>query len=66
MVTHNPDLANMYATRIVKLVDGKIIDDSNPYSDKELKENLKLETTKAQKKTKSMSFFTALALSFNN
>lgn len=42
MVTHNPELANLYSTRIVKLLDGKIVDDSNPFDGKEeLKENKK-------------------------
>ena len=65
MVTHNPDLAATYANRIVKLLDGKIIGDSNPYTPKYVKE----ENDKKQKKiakNKSMSFWTALSLSFNN
>ncbi len=61
MVTHNPDLANDYATRIVRLVDGKIKSDSDPY---EITES-KSEPKKSGKKT-SMSFGTALALSRNN
>ncbi len=61
MVTHNPDLANDYATRIVRLVDGKIKSDSDPY---EITES-KSEPKKNGKKT-SMSFGTALALSRNN
>ncbi|MGI6279481.1 MAG: ATP-binding cassette domain-containing protein [Acutalibacteraceae bacterium] len=61
MVTHNPDLANRYSTRIVKLLDGKIIDDSAPYTSEEGKEKAK----KAGKRP-SMSFFTALSLSLNN
>ena len=60
MVTHNPELAERYSTRIVRLKDGNIIDDTNPYEEKE-----KPETQKKKKKI-SMSFFTALALSFNN
>lgn len=63
MVTHNPELAEEYATRIVKLRDGEITDDSNPYeiNDKEL------EPPKHKNMGKSsMSFFTALSLSFNN
>ena len=39
MVTHNPDLAEKYATRTVKILDGNIIDDSNPYDGKEKEEN---------------------------
>lgn len=61
MVTHNPELAEKYATRIVKLSDGKIIGDSNPYEVKEEKEPEHKNMGKS-----SMSFFTALALSFNN
>ena len=60
MVTHNPELAERYSTRIVRLKDGNIIDDTNPYEEAE-----KPETPKKKKKI-SMSFFTALALSFNN
>ena len=60
MVTHNPELAEKYSTRIVRLKDGNIIDDTNPYEEKE-----KPETQKKKKKI-SMSFFTALSLSFNN
>lgn len=64
MVTHNPELAEQYSTRIIKLFDGKLIDDSDPV--KETKEE-KTEVKKSQKKKKaSMSFWTALTLSFNN
>lgn len=60
MVTHNPELAEQYSTRIVKLKDGKIVNDSNPYHIDEV-------TNVPRKKKKiSMSFFTALSLSFNN
>lgn len=61
MVTHNPELAERYATRIVNLRDGRIISDSNPLE-------IKGEATAAHKKMgkASMSFFTALALSFHN
>lgn len=62
MVTHNPELAKQYSTRIIKLKDGKITDDSMPYKNEE-KEQLKQE--KKKKKT-SMSFLTALSLSKNN
>ena len=41
MVTHNPDIAKNYSTRIVKILDGKIIDDSNPYDGKEKKRRFK-------------------------
>ena len=60
MVTHNPDLAEKYSSRIIKLLDGKVIDDSNPYKGKE-----KDKKNDSGEKT-SMSFFTALHLSFNN
>lgn len=63
MVTHNPELAEQYATRIVKLRDGKIQGDSDPYTvdNKKLAEPMHKNMGKA-----SMSFFTALSLSFNN
>ena len=61
MVTHNPELAEQYSNRIIRLSDGKIMDDSNPVVDND---ELKVDTHK-NKKT-SMSFFTALSLSFNN
>ena len=63
MVTHNPELAYEYANRIVNLKDGKIISDSNEYtaSDEEMKEPEHRNMGKA-----SMSFLTALSLSFNN
>lgn len=65
MVTHNPDLAKEYATRIIKLKDGKIVADSNPYDGK-IKTDLSLiESEKKSKKTK-MSFFTAFGLSMRN
>ena len=101
MVTHNPELAEEYSSRIIKLLDGKVTDDSNPYDSKtdatieeamdtinevELEETIKytkkengkvVETVKQTKssikkgtasKTKktSMSFLTALSLSFKN
>ena len=59
MVTHNPDLALEYSTRIINLKDGIVVDDSNSYDSKE--EN----KTTIGKKT-SMSFLTALSLSLNN
>lgn len=63
MVTHNPELAQTYATRIVRLKDGSIIDDSNPFIvDDSLTENA---THKNMGKL-SMSFLTSLSLSFNN
>ncbi|MDY3990112.1 MAG: ABC transporter ATP-binding protein/permease [Massilioclostridium sp.] len=60
MVTHNPELAEKYSTRIVKLLDGRIVNDTNPYSEKEE------QVQKIKHKKISMSFFTALSLSFNN
>ena len=61
MVTHNPDLAEKYSTRIIRILDGKITDDSNPYK------NEKKETyDKKEVKRTSMRFFTALNLSLNN
>lgn len=62
MVTHNPELAETYATRIVKLRDGKIKDDSNPF---EIPESEQPPVHKNMGKS-SMSFLTALSLSFNN
>lgn len=63
MVTHNPELAEDYANRIVKLRDGNIIDDSNPYE----VEDSELEPPRHENMGKaSMSFLTALSLSFNN
>ncbi len=59
MVTHNPELAKEYANRIVKLSDGKITDDTNPYKAEEVKAAAKPGKSK-------MSFLTALSLSFNN
>ena len=82
MVTHNPELAEKYSTRIIKLLDGEVIGDSMPYTDEDVeadekaaKENKtdKAEQTKADKKAakkelkhKKMSYMTALSLSFNN
>ena len=67
MVTHNPDLAEKYSTRIVKLLDGEIVGDSNPYAPAE-EENAAAERKSAVTKGKktSMSFGTALSLSRNN
>ncbi|MBQ7164910.1 MAG: ABC transporter ATP-binding protein, partial [Clostridia bacterium] len=89
MVTHNPDLAEKYSTRIVRLSDGELISDSNPVSPEEYsaltEESLRRENgegevapaeegeskkdkkpPKSRKKHPSMSFFTALTLSFRN
>ena len=62
MVTHNPELAQNYATRIIHLKDGKILSDTNPYFETEKTEQAK---HKNMGKT-SMSFLTSLSLSFNN
>ena len=61
MVTHNPELAEEYANRIVKLKDGVIIDDSNPYNVEENDTAVEKKMGKAH-----MNFLTALSLSFNN
>lgn len=96
MVTHNPELAERYASRIVRLADGRITDDSAPlsasegaqlaeregdgedgaeegadpsvraYSDEEVQVELDRDAAKGRKKHSSMSFMTALSLSFNN
>jgi len=63
MVTHNPELAVNYSTRIVQLLDGEIIDDSNPFDGEE---ELQEEVKKKKNKKTSMSFKTALGLSLNN
>ena len=60
MVTHNPELAESYSTRIVRLLDGRIVSDSNPFHEDDI-------TVQPKKHRKiSMSFWTALSLSFNN
>ena len=65
MVTHNPELAKKYSTRIINLLDGEVTSDSKPYSSKkEEKEKIKEEKKKAKKT--SMSFLTAMNLSLNN
>ena len=64
MVTHNPELAERYATRTVRLLDGKIIDDTDPYQAPEAPVVAKKKEKRAKKP--SMSFFTALSLSLNN
>ena len=60
MVTHNPELAEQYSTRIVRLLDGNIVSDSDPYDEKEEQRQ------KIRHRKISMSFGTALSLSFNN
>ena len=61
MVTHNPELAEKYSTRIIKLLDGNITDDSNPYTGAEEKQEKRVKNKKTH-----MKFFTALSLSLNN
>lgn len=63
MVTHNPELAEKYSSRIIKILDGKITDDSNPITEKESKEE---KAQDQKRKRTSMKFFTALRLSLNN
>lgn len=65
MVTHNPELAQAYSTRIIQLKDGEVIADSNPYESQEDAPALTGKAAKAGKKA-SMSFPTALSLSLNN
>lgn len=59
MVTHNPALAEKYADRIIRIEDGKIVDDTKPYEEIDKEDAYKLKKT-------SMSFFTALKLSGKN
>ena len=59
MVTHNPNLAQEYATRIVNFQDGKILNDSNPFNPEKEKDTFKLKRTK-------MSYWNAIKLSFTN
>ena len=70
MVTHNPDLANRYSTRIVRMLDGVITDDSAPLDDneyeKELEEAKKKEVESHKTKKPSMSLWTAFGLSLKN
>ena len=70
MVTHNPDLANKYSTRIVRMLDGVITDDSAPLDDKEYKKELeeakKKEVESHKTKKPSMSLWTAFGLSLKN
>lgn len=66
MVTHNPELAEKYSTRIIKLLDGEVKDDTMPYSDEDAAaEEYEIENKKTAKHRR-MSYFTALNLSFNN
>ncbi len=60
MVTHNPELAKEYSTRIIKLLDGNVVDDSNPCNE------IKEENLSTSKEKTNMSFLTAFSLSLNN
>ena len=70
MVTHNPELAEQYSTRIINLRDGNLVGDSNPYdgqmNPEEFYEFQCHKQSVAKKKKQSMSFWTAMSLSFNN
>jgi len=73
MVTHNPELAEQYSTRIIKMLDGKIIDDSAPLTEEEIKAEQALEREKTKpvgkkrrEKKPSMSFATSFGLSLKN
>ena len=63
MVTHNPELAEKYSTRIVKILDGVITDDSKPFTEEDRE---KEKDAKAKDGRTAMKFFTALRLSLNN
>ena len=67
MVTHNPELAEKYSNRIIRLLDGRVVDDTNPY-DRNVVEPIEKKKAGKEKKIKkpSMSYFTALSLSLNN
>lgn len=74
MVTHNPELAQSYSSRIIKLLDGEVVDDSDPYECPEPEKKPEMSKKEARKAAKaerkklktSMNFFTALSLSLNN
>lgn len=73
MVTHNPSLAQQYSTRIIKLSDGEVTDDSNPFEyaaetsdENKVEDKKEFKKKKKANKKKSMSFLTALSLSFRN
>ncbi len=61
MVTHNPELAEEYSSRIIRLLDGEVLSDTDPYVPEEA-----AEVVEDLKKKPSMKFWTALSLSFNN
>lgn len=74
MVTHNPELADRYSTRIIKLLDGNVVQDTNPVREKEIEQayskKAQRKMKRARKKSHSekakMSFFTAFKLSAKN
>ena len=67
MVTHNPELAEQYSTRIIRFLDGRMTDDTAPFDFKTAEEKpIKPKKAKKDGKKTSMSFFTALSLSLNN
>ena len=68
MVTHNAELAEEYSSRIIRLKDGIVVDDTNPFTEEEIKkvEEEKENHVEATEQKTSMSFLTALSLSFNN
>lgn len=70
MVTHNPELAEQYSSRIIRMLDGEIKSDSQPLTDEEAAHEAELDTsaaeTNAKKKRPSMSFLTAFGLSLKN
>ena len=66
MVTHNPELAQAYSTRIIKLKDGLVTDDSNPYHAPSPQAQTPRRARAAKGRKTSMSFLTALSLSLNN
>ncbi|MBR6186674.1 MAG: ABC transporter ATP-binding protein/permease [Clostridia bacterium] len=61
MVTHNPDLADQYAGRIIRLLDGRVVSDTKPDAEEE-----EAQSKEGKQKKPSMSFWTALSLSLNN
>lgn len=66
MVTHNAELAGQYSSRIIRLLDGKVTDDTAPYEIPAGKEISPVAGALDKKEKVSMSFFTALSLSFKN
>lgn len=70
MVTHNPELAEKYSTRIIRMLDGEILSDTKPLTEEEIRleaeTDKKLNEEKKKRKLPSMSFFTAFGLSLKN